>query len=901
MSDQRPIDYHRVFRDAPSLFLLLAADEPYTIVDASDAYLSATYTTREQLVGRGLFEVFSGSLGAANAATMANMRSSLDRVLAEKTVDVMTLQKYDLPRPDGTIDERYWRPVNTPVLSDTGAVEYVLHAVENATELLRAEQQRLEERARLVEANNQFQAVYDQGMFAARLDLEGTVFDANRSCLETCGFTRDDVMGKPFWECAWWNRSTAVMQWVRDGVMQAVRGDAFRGESQYFWADGSVHVVDFACMPVRDGDGTVQFVVPVGMDITDRVQTNKDLRATEILESITEGFFSLDTDWKFVYVNREAERMLGRSQAELVGQDLWEAFPGVEASDFGPAYRRAMRERIVTSVEAYYADFDRWYDVHIYPVPSGLAMYFRDVSEERRSAREREQLVAESERLRRMYETALSNTPDFVYVFGLNHQFIYANRALLTMWGTDSAAGKSWAELGYEQWHAEMHDREIEEVIATRAPIRGEVPFTGTHGRRIYDYIFVPVFGADGEVVAVAGTTRDVTDRQAAEQAIREQAARLSEADRAKDEFLATLSHELRNPLAPLRNSLAVLRLASEGGIDPAPIHAMMERQVNQLVRLVDDLLEMSRVSRGQFDLRRERVAIGDVVRSAVETSMPVIERGRHTLRVHIPAQPVHVFGDPVRLSQVLANLLNNAAMYTDDGGSIALDVALEGERVAVTVRDNGAGISEEMQQRMFQMFTRGAGSRTKAQGGLGIGLALARRLADMHDGTLLAESDGPGTGSAFTLRLPIDVGSVGDARAVAAPAVGLAAQRMLVVDDNADAANSLAMLLRHLGADVEVATDGKGALDQFALYEPDVVLLDIGMPGMDGYEVARTLRSTYPARRPVIVALTGWGQEGDRRLARDAGFDHHLIKPADIGALSTLLASLTTADAPGD
>ncbi|RYF40750.1 MAG: PAS domain S-box protein, partial [Comamonadaceae bacterium] len=227
---------------------------------------------------------------------------------------------------------------------------------------------------------------------------------------------------------------------------------------------------------------------------------------------------------------------------------------------------------------------------------------------------ERERLVAESERQRRIYETALNSTPDFVYVFDVDHRALYANDALLKTWGVTDVRGKKWMDLGYEQWHADMHDAEIDRVIATRAPIRGEIPFTGTNGRRIYDYIFAPVLGPDGEVVAVAGTTRDITDRQAAEQAIRDQAERLAGSDRAKDEFLATLSHELRNPLAPLRNSIAVLQSSPDPG-KSRPVLGMMERQVNHLVRLVDDLLEVSRISRGTFSLRVERVDLASVIR----------------------------------------------------------------------------------------------------------------------------------------------------------------------------------------------------------------------------------------------------------------------------------------------
>jgi PAS domain S-box-containing protein len=476
---------------------------------------------------------------------------------------------------------------------------------------------------------------------------------------------------------------------------------------------------------------------------------------------------------------------------------------------------------------------------------------------------------------------ALSNTPDLVYVFDLDHRFTYANEALLRMWGRtrEEALGRNCLELGYERWHAEMHDREIEQVIATRQPIRGEVPFTGTSGRRIYDYIFVPVLGPGGEVVAVAGTTRDVTERKQAEQA--------------KDEFLATLSHELRNPLAPLRNSLQLLRLVGSRDATTARAHEVMERQVNHLVRLVDDLLEMSRISRGAFELRKERVEVAAVVRNAIETSEPLIRAAGHLLSVSLPEESLWIDGDAVRLAQILANLLNNAARYTDDGGHLSVHARRQEATVVISVCDNGAGIPAEALPRLFEMFSRGDGSSGRGHGGLGIGLALARRLAEIHGGSIEARSEGPGKGSEFTVRLPLAAkpGSASCARGGPEPV--LPQSRILVVDDNRDAADSLSMVLGLLGAEVRVACSGTEALEAFTSYDPAVVLLDIGMPGMDGYEVARRIRSRFPERRTAIVALTGWGQEADRRRAREAGFDHHLVKPAEIDALRELLASL--------
>ena len=368
----------------------------------------------------------------------------------------------------------------------------------------------------------------------------------------------------------------------------------------------------------------------------------------------------------------------------------------------------------------------------------------------------------------------------------------------------------------------------------------------------------------------------------------------LRETDRRKDEFLATLSHELRNPLAPLRNALQLLRLNGKGDPSLRPVQEIMERQVNHLVRLVDDLLEISRITRGALDLRREPVEVAAIVRSAVETSHPVIESAGHQLTLLLPDVPLWVEGDPVRLAQILGNLLNNAAIYTERGGQIAVQVRRQGDDGVISVRDNGRGIAAGDLERIFEIFIRGEGSATRDQGGLGIGLALARKLAQMHGGSVVVASDGPGRGSEFTLRIPLRPDATTGPAAAPQPAdFSIPKRRVLIVDDNQDAAASLGAVLRFFGAEVRVANNGAAALALFEQFGPGVVFLDIGMPGMDGYEVARRMRSKFPRRNAVLVALTGWGQEEDRRRVRDAGFDHHLVKPADLKELERLLGSL--------
>lgn len=368
---------------------------------------------------------------------------------------------------------------------------------------------------------------------------------------------------------------------------------------------------------------------------------------------------------------------------------------------------------------------------------------------------------------------------------------------------------------------------------------------------------------------------------------------RLRDADQRKDEFLAVLAHELRNPLAPIRNSLHILRLT--GQQDPAAtrVGEIMERQVNHLVRLVDDLLEVSRITRGKIELRKELVELAAIVRSAVETSRPLIEAGRHELTLSIPTEPITLDCDPVRLAQVMANLLNNSAKYTDEGGQIRLSVRCESDWVVISIHDNGVGIAADMLPRVFDLFTQVELSSGRAQGGLGIGLTLAKSLVEMHGGTVQAKSDGLGKGSEFIIRLPLAAQEPPANRPETRPNAVLAPRRVLVVDDNRDAAQSLGMLLKLLGTEVHVAYSGADALQAIGSFQPDVVLLDIGMPDMDGYEVARRIRQQRDFEHVTLIALTGWGQDEDRNRSQLAGFDRHLIKPADVNVLQTLFVSL--------
>jgi CheY-like chemotaxis protein len=371
----------------------------------------------------------------------------------------------------------------------------------------------------------------------------------------------------------------------------------------------------------------------------------------------------------------------------------------------------------------------------------------------------------------------------------------------------------------------------------------------------------------------------------------------IQESDRRKNEFLSMLAHELRNPLAAIRNSVQILRACGPDEVDFQWAEDVIDRQAEQLIRLVDDLLDVSRISQGKIQLRTEPVAVAAVVARATEASRAFIEARKHKLSVTLPTDPVWINADPVRLSQVLGNLLHNAAKYTDEGGTIQLTVDREDTEVLLRVRDNGVGIPADKFSSIFEMFTQVDRSLDRSQGGLGIGLTLVRILVEMHAGLVQVFSAGPHQGSEFVVRLPLLCGKP-PGEDVSNPAQKPTPQgprrRVLVVDDNEDAANSLSVLLRAAGHEVRISHDGPTALKEALNFQPHVVLLDIGLPGMDGYEVARQLTDQRGPEMPLLVALSGYGQEEDVRRAREAGFHHHLIKPADLEALRALLASLT-------
>jgi signal transduction histidine kinase len=379
--------------------------------------------------------------------------------------------------------------------------------------------------------------------------------------------------------------------------------------------------------------------------------------------------------------------------------------------------------------------------------------------------------------------------------------------------------------------------------------------------------------------------------RAVLEAALRGKIDELAEVDRRKDEFLAMLGHELRNPLAPVTTALQIMRIHENEPNRVARSREIVERQIEHMTRLIDDLLDVSRITRGKIELREQPLLLSSVIEHAIESARPLIDQRGHRIALDLPSEPVTFLADPARLSQVFANLLNNAAKYTDVGGRIWLRACVEGNDLVVGVRDDGPGLTEELRKHAFELFTQGPQTRARARGGLGIGLTLVRRLVELHGGTVEALSEGPGRGTEIVVRLPLRVPAAADgARPAAAVAPAGPRRRILVVDDNVDAAEALGELLRDYGHEVATAHDGPQALDHARLHRPEVVLLDISMPEMDGYEVAKRIRDELGLGDALLVALSGYGEDRHRRLAREAGFDQHVTKPVEASKLEELL-----------
>lgn len=613
------------------------------------------------------------------------------------------------------------------------------------------------------------------------------------------------------------------------------------------------------------------------------------------LSSIGDAVIATDTVGRVTFLNGVARGLTGWGD-EAVGRPLTDVFAITDERTGAPVESpvvKVLREGQIVGLANHTALRSR--DGTLRPIDdsgapirgedgtiAGVVLVFRDVTERRQA----EDLLRASEE---NFRTLADNIPQLAWMTRPDGHIFWYNRRWYEYTGTRFEQMEGWG------WQSVHDPADLPRVLEKfRAHLASGEPWEDTFALRRRDGQMRwhlsrahPVRDGDGRIVRWFGTNTDITDRLEIEEALRE-------ADRRKDDFLAVLAHELRNPLAPLSNGLAVMRHAAGDSQAVEQARGMMERQLGHMVHLVDDLLEVNRITRGLVELRRQRVDLGAVVRSAVETSRPAVDASRHTLDVALPELPVYVDADPTRLAQAFANLLHNSAKYTPPGGRIAITARGAGVTAELSVRDTGIGIAADTLPRVFDMFTQADRSLEKTQGGLGIGLTIAKRLVELHGGTITAASEGLGRGSEFTVRLP----------AAAAPAASspgphaeaprpVVRRKVLIADDNHDAAASLAMLLRTMGHETRTAADGEAAAAAAEAFRPDVILMDIGMPRLNGYDACRRIRATDWGRDVTIVALTGWGQADDRRRSEEAGFDRHVVKPVEPGVLEGLLAEV--------
>lgn len=742
-----------------------------------------------------------------------------------------------------------------------------------------------------------------------RIDAMGHVVDLNAAAARLLGYSMGDLRGRDFRKLAQAEEGVVI-----DRALQALRDDdrpVARNIRYLRPRGGSLSTLSHFTR-VCDFAGVLRAVTIVLLDLGNAApdtgaegsdELHRAIEALRISEdryrtlfgSIDEGFCVIQVifegeravDYRFVECNPAFERHTGMRGA--IGKRMREFAPDHEEHWFalyGDVVRTGQPVRVVLPAKSL---DDRWYEVHAFPFgetgQDRVAVLFDDITNRKRA----EAALRDSEE---RFRCIANVAPSMLWSATANGETTWLSERWTDYTGQPDHVGR---ELRNSTIHPD--DREVTAEAWKRA-LRGEAFETELRLRRKdgeYRWFLVRAnpTQSNGRITGWYGSTTDIHDHKLAEAALRDM-------DRRKDEFLATLAHELRNPLAPLRNCLHILRVVdeTEGGaaqIDVERLHGVMERQVGHLVRLVDDLMEVSRITRGMVPLHVQTVTIEEVVDRAVETSRPLLDAAHHSLVLHLPPTPLALCADPVRLAQVLSNLLNNAAKYTEPGGRIELGAHREGEEVVIVVRDNGLGIATDQIDRVFDLFSQAEHSLGRAAGGLGIGLTLVRSLVELHHGTVIARSAGLGQGSEFEVRLPIHDGAQGQdegdtLEGADAPPMRL---RVLVVDDNREHTDSLALYLRMKGHAVRTAYDAASALTWAAGFAPDAVLLDIGMPDVDGLEVGRRLRAADGGERLVIVAVTGYGQAEDRRRSEEAGFDAHLVKPVDPTSLPTLLDSL--------
>jgi len=779
-------------------------------------------------------------------------------------------------------------------------------------------------------------------MYVGVLDLGGILHEVNEEPLRVTGLRKEDIVGRPLWEAPWWAGNVDRQNEVRAAIGRAAAGETVRFDIEA-QRSGQKFTIDFQVGPKRDSDKKITALVASGVNVTARVEAMAALQqsrqdaviAAEAAETerrlldatfnaVPAGIIVADANGKLLRMNRANEQIWGMApfSTDVASYGEWKGWwadgsarhgQRIQAHDWGLA-RSLQGETCndIVEVEPFGRPGERRITLlSSAPVlnPSGQVLGGVVAQVDITARIHAEKALRQSEaRFRALFDRG----PIAIYscdAAGIIQEF---NPRAVQLWGQQPKQGDS-RERFSGSYKLYLPDGTLVPPAQTpmAAVIKGSI--TEAHdkefiierpdGSRITIIAnTVPLTNAQGQISGAMCCFYDITERSRLERKTLEQAQTLADLDRRKDEFLAMLSHELRNPLAPIANAVHLLGMQENEGSVQQKARLIIQRQLGQLNHLVDDLLEVSRITTGSVRLRQQKVSVTGIVERALETAQPLILLHRHALTVTLPPEPIFMHADAARLEQVLVNLLTNAAKYTDQGGRIWLSIEQEQDTVVIKVRDTGIGIAPELLPRIFELFTQAERSLDRAQGGLGIGLSLVQRLVELHGGTVTVDSV-LGRGSEFAVRLPVAPTAL---PALPSPAVDTApppanCRRVLVVDDNVDAAQSLALLLEMDGHEVRLAYDGLSAVAAATAYQPEVVLLDIGLPELDGYEVARQIRQQAALRSVRLVALTGYGQDTDRQRSLDAGFDHHLVKPANFLDIKNILGTVALEQTAAD
>jgi len=741
-------------------------------------------------------------------------------------------------------------------------------------------------------------------------DTAGHITYINEIAESLTGWSHTEALGQPL-ERVFQIINEVTRRPVESPATRALREGVVVGLANHtvlIKKDGNECPIDDSAAPIRNEQGYVSGCVLIFRDVSaqrliERDKANQLLTArtlASIVESSNDAIISKSLDGNIQSWNAAAERVFGFTSEEAVGRHISLVIPperlaeedqiiaklraGQRIEHFETERVRKDGQRIIVSLT-------------ISPIKdeagnvTGASKIVRDVTERKRAESERQNFVA-----------VVENSTDFIGICDMQGLPFFINRAGLEMVGLDDieqARRTSVQEFFFPEDQGMIMNEFFPAVLADG---NGEVEVRFRHFKtgepRWMAYKVLMLTNAANEPVGFATVSQDVTERKRLADDLRRLAADLAEADQRKNEFLATLAHELRNPLAPMSNMLEVVKHAGDDREVLKRAHDTIERQLGQMVRLVDDLLDLNRITYDRLELRRSEVELSSVIQQAVEVARPLIDAAGHDLTVDLPDEPIYLNADRARLAQVFGNLLNNSSKYTRPNGRITLSAKRTftppDDEVVVTVKDNGAGIPQDKLDRIFDMFMQVDLTAERSQGGLGIGLTLVKRLAEMHGGSIEARSAGEGQGSEFIVRLPVLSKPTVAAQPAPAATEPSPERRILIVDDNRDSADSLAMLLEITGNKTYMAHDGVEAVEAIEEHRPEVVLLDIGLPRLTGHEVCRHVRQQPWGQDIVMIALTGWGQEDDRRKSEEAGFNGHLVKPVDYDKLLELLSSLT-------